>query len=172
MTEAWYKHRWPWILIAIPACSVILGIVLIVLAIKNPAIVVVDNYYAEGRGINQSLALDHVAEQRNIQASLQISNERIQLLVNADNRALNEDGLMLHVYHVTDNSRDRTFVLAPAFHPAFSGQGIYEPASAEDLRALREIMAADTSWYFELRGADNDWRLRQRVTTPQQEFVF
>lgn len=172
MTQVWYKHRWPWILMAIPACSVVLGIVLITLAIRNPAILVVDNYYAEGRGINQSLELDDIAAQRNIQASVQISAERVQLQLSANNSPLNEDGLSLYVYHVTDNTRDRTFVLAPAFHPAFSGQGVYEPATAEDTRELREIMSSNTSWYFELRGADNDWRLRQRVTTPQQEFMF
>lgn len=172
MTQAWYKHRWPWILIAIPACSVVLGIVLIVLAVRNPAILVVDNYYAEGRGINRSLALDEAAAERQIQAVLQVSAERVQVLLSAQNHALSEDGLMLYVYHVTDNSRDRQIVLAPAFHPAFSGQGVYEPASPDDSRALRDILASQTGWYFELRGADNNWRLRQRVNTPQQEFVF
>jgi hypothetical protein len=34
------------------------------------------------------------------------------------------------------------------------------------------MLADDSSWYFELRGSDNNWRLRQRVITPTEGFVF
>lgn len=172
MTQPWYKHRWPWLLMIIPASSVALGVVMIVLAVRNPAILVEDNYYQEGRGINRSLALDEAAATRHIQATVQLAPERVQLSLTQDNRPLLEDGLMLYVFHATDNSRDHEFVLVPAFHPAFSGQGIYEPATADGIKLLRDILAADSSWYFELRGSDNNWRLRQRVITPTEGFVF
>jgi uncharacterized protein len=172
MTQPWYKHRWPWLLMIVPASSVALGIVMIVLAIRNPAILVEDNYYQEGRGINRSLALDEAAASRHIQASLQQVSDRVQLQLSADNQPLLEDGLMLFVFHATDNHRDREFVLAPAFHPAFSGQGVYEPTTAAETQLLHDILADDSSWYFELRGSDNNWRLRQRVITPTEGFVF
>ena len=172
MTRPWYKHRWPWLLMAIPACSVVLGVVMIVLAIRNPAILVEDNYYQEGRGINRSLALDEAAANRQIQAILQLESGRVQLQLSAGNQPLLEDGLMLFVFHAADNKRDHEFVLVPAFHPAFSGQGLYEPANPGEIQLLRNILAEDSSWYFELRGSDNNWRLRQRVITPTEGFVF
>src|SRR5690554_3140857 len=113
MTQRWYQHRWLWFLIAIPACSVVLGIVMIVLAVRNPATLVVDNYYAEGRSINRSIALDEAAARRNIQATLQVNSDRVLLQLNADSQPMLEDALMLYVYHATDAERDHEFLLAP-----------------------------------------------------------
>jgi len=172
MTQRWYQHRWLWFLIAIPACSVVLGIVMIVLAVRNPATLVVDNYYAEGRSINRSIALDEAAARRNIQATLQVNSDRVLLQLNADSQPMLEDALMLYVYHATDAERDHEFLLAPGYHPALSGQAVYEPVSEEDQLALLSVLDSDSSWYFEIRGADNTWRLRQRVITPAREFTF
>jgi uncharacterized protein len=172
-TKPWYKHRWPWILIAIPAVSVVLGIILIVTAINNPAILVVDNYYAEGRGINRSMALDDAAVSRGLSAQLTVQDTLINLQLGGDNAPYrSEEALSLFVYHVTDNTLDQTFIFAPDSDPVLADQGFYEPVSAEDVTALQTLLAQNTSWYLEIRGVDNNWRLRQRITTPLQEVRF
>lgn len=171
--KPWYHHRWPWILISIPAVSVVLGIILITTALNNPAILVVDNYYAEGRGINRSMALDDAAAELGLSANLSVRSSMIGLQLLGENAPHNnEEALSLFVYHVTDNTLDQVFVFAPAADEDMSAQGYFEPASDQDITALQSIMARDTSWYLEIRGAGNNWRLRQRISTPLQEVSF
>ena len=38
----WYKSPWPWVAIAIPGAAVVMGITTLVLALKNPDPLVVD----------------------------------------------------------------------------------------------------------------------------------
>lgn len=165
-TLPWYRYRWPWILISIPAASMVLGVILITTAINNPAILVVDNYYAEGRGINQSMALDDAAEDLQLSANLSVENGAMTLQLNragtADTR---EDALRLFVYHVTDNLRDHEFLLLPALDQ----DGLFELVDADEKTLMADILASDTSWYLEVRGTNNDWRLRERITTPLAE---
>lgn len=163
----WYQHRWPWILISIPAASVVLGVILITTALKNPAILVVDNYYAEGRGINRSLALDEAAARLGLSATLRSENGQPRLQLRAPDAAQQQDALRLYVYHVTDDQLDNEFVFVPIPDTLW-----YEPISQQDALALQQIMNTDTSWYLEMRGADNDWRLRERISTPLQEVNF
>lgn len=39
-TQPWYRQFWPWMLIALPAAAVIACVVTIVIAVKNPDIIV------------------------------------------------------------------------------------------------------------------------------------
>jgi len=168
-TRPWYRYRWPWILISMPAVSVVLGVILITTALNNPAILVVDDYYAEGRGINQSMALDDAAEQMQLSVNMAVADDLMTLQLNragaADTR---EDALRLFVYHVTDNTRDAEFLLLPAVNSA----GLFELAEPAAIPAMLQILGSETSWYLEVRGADNNWRLRQRITTPLTEARF
>lgn len=161
-TKPWYQHRWPWILIAMPAASVVLGVILITTALRNPAILVVDNYYAEGRGINQSLAMDYAAQELGLEAQLVLTGDRMTLqLTSTEAAGISEDALRLYVYHATHEERDQEFVLLPALQ-----QNLYEIADPSAGASLNTLLASQGSWYLELRGADNEWRLRKRVQTP------
>jgi hypothetical protein len=40
--KPWYREPWPWVAIAIPGAAVIMGITTLVLALKNPDPLVVD----------------------------------------------------------------------------------------------------------------------------------
>lgn len=165
----WYRYRWPWILISMPAVSVGLGVLLITTAINNPPILVVDNYYAEGRGINQSMALDDAAKRLQLTVNLIVENNRMTLRLNRGGVADSaEDALRLYVYHVTDDNRDNEFLLLPAV----AATGVFELAEPAQQAAIMQILGSETSWYLEVRGADNDWRLRQRITTPLTEASF
>ena len=167
----WYRHRWPWILISVPAASVVLGIILITTALNNPAILVVDNYYSEGRAINQSLELDHRAQTLGLKADITLANANGAGTGNEIPQAhisnADEAALRLFVYHATDEERDRVFLLLPD-----AGLTSFSPESETAARELQSIMTSQNTWYFELRGETDDWRLRQRVSTPATEVSF
>lgn len=157
--QPWYRHRWPWILISVPVVSVISGVALLTIAFNNPAILVVDNYYTEGRAINQSLAMDEAADERGISANLLLSDNGLHVSLNGANDA----ALRLFVYHATDPQRDQQFILLPDDSNGFG------PETADDQSRLTNILRSNNVWYFELRGETDLWRLRQRVASPVSE---
>ena len=68
MTDAsivtpWYRQRWPWLLMIMPATAMFGGIFTWWLAANANNSMVVDDYYREGRAINQQLARDDRATQ-------------------------------------------------------------------------------------------------------------
>ena len=154
LQAAWYRHRWPWVLIAVPFASVLFGMVMIGTANLYTDDVVVDTYYKDGQAINQLLELDHTAQALGLQASLHHDSRSGDTTIGL--RGTQEQWLQLSVYHVTDSAQDFSVQLQP------NGEGSY---SSRDSR-LAALFSSRGIWYLELRGVDNDWRLRQRIETP------
>src|SRR3954471_23928353 len=57
----WYRHRWPWLLMLGPGLVVVAGIHTTWLAFSRQDALVVDDYYKQGKVINQDLRRDRVA---------------------------------------------------------------------------------------------------------------
>lgn len=157
-TLPWYHYRWPWVLMLVPFAAVLFGIFMFVTALYYPDDVVVDTYYRDGQAINQLRALDDAAHALGVTATLQFDAQGARLLLNGTE----EPQLHLFLYHVTDSNADRSFL----FQAAGAGQYVASDATLATLLSGRGV------WYLELRGADNDWRLRQRIVSPVQEVVF
>ena len=68
----WYKHIWPWIIIAILTCSVTLTLSMVTIAVKNPDNLVNDNYYEAGKGINRSLDRELLGQALQLKAKLRL----------------------------------------------------------------------------------------------------
>lgn len=66
----WYRQLWPWMLISIPALSVLGGVVMLWLAFNGGDSLVVDDYYKQGKAINQQLARDEKAAQLELVATI------------------------------------------------------------------------------------------------------
>ncbi len=162
----WYQHRWPWVLMSIPFAAVLFGIFMVVTALRYPDDVVADTYYRDGQGINQLRALDEMAHTLGLSASLigTAANGHSQLLL----RGGEETVLQLFLYHVTDSSADRRFLFSPKATNETVDEGVYE---SED-GTLPALLAERGVWYLELRGEQDNWRLRKRVETPVTRLEF
>jgi hypothetical protein len=154
----WYHYRWPWVLMLVPFAAVLFGIFMFVTALYYPDDVVVDTYYRDGQAINQLRALDEAARSLGIEATLVVDSSQTRLLLSGTE----EPELHLFLYHVTDSNADRSFLYQPAEAGVF--------ANTEE--SLAPLLGERGVWYLELRGADNDWRLRKRIETPVTTVSF
>ncbi|MEZ5658538.1 MAG: FixH family protein [Burkholderiaceae bacterium] len=66
----WSREPWPWILMALPASAVVAGMITLWLAIRSNDSLVVDDYYKEGKAINQRIARDARASELGLAASV------------------------------------------------------------------------------------------------------
>lgn len=78
----WYKHLWPWIIIAILACSVTLTLSMVTIAVNNPDNLVNDNYYEAGKGINRSLDRELLAQTLQLRAKVHLDELTGEVEVN------------------------------------------------------------------------------------------
>lgn len=147
----WYRQFWPWFLIALPATSVVGSIVTLVIAVRNADSLVRPDYYNAGLRINDELALERLAAERGIRASLRLDGggePAVVVRVEGDGAA-EADALTLELVHPTHPERNRTFEL--------------RPAAAGEFRAALGAPLAGRLWYARLTPSSGAWRLRARI---------
>jgi hypothetical protein len=154
--KPWYRHTWPWLLIAIPCSSVVGGIFMIYLAMTGSNHLVKDSYYKDGMAINRQLDRDRRATRLGIEARADFDVLAGDILVVLS--GVDEYALEVELFHPTDQTRDLESTL-------FRKKGeneIFQGSFGAPLKGR---------WYFELRDMDNDWRLRGQVTLPAASAV-
>lgn len=146
-TSPWYKHLWPWIIIAILTCSVTLSLTMVTIAVKNPDNLVNDNYYEAGKGINRSLERELLAQTLQLHANVQLDDVtgEVNLRLNGNSRP---QTLELSLISPTQPEKDRKIVLTRND----SEPGRYVGHLTDKIEGRR---------FVELLGVENDktWRL-------------
>ena len=66
----WYRHRWPWFIMLGPVAVMLATLVTVLLAVRQPDAMVVDDYYRQGKAINQDLRRDRMASALRLHAAL------------------------------------------------------------------------------------------------------
>ncbi len=148
----WTREPLVWMLIAIPASAVIMGVVMLTLAVQSYSGLVVDDYYRHGKQINRVIARDRLAWELGLEAELALAADgtvRIAFVSGAD--LLPKGDIELAFVHATRPGLDRRLRLERV------GYGNY--------RADVEL-AGSGRWNLALQTAD--WRLTGSLRRPQQ----
>lgn len=155
-TEAqkpWYKHFWPWFIMAIPGSSVIAGIAMIIVANDGADTLVKENYYKEGLAINQHIEKLNHAKELAISAVATINKDKLELKINA-NSAINEQ-LFIEFRHATQADKDFKIALQR------SASGDYF-AFIDEQQGLQQR----NKWYLTLKPFSERWELESNWHYP------
>ena len=131
-TRPWYRQRWPWFLIALPATAVVGGIITAVLAVRTFDGTVSADYYKQGLAINEEVERAQLARVLGLEARIVMSGvgegDRVRIEVHST-RALPAD----------------TKVLLQLIHPGRPGRGPDRNAASGStsipIRAVRHTPA-------------------------------
>ncbi|MCK4952080.1 MAG: FixH family protein [Gammaproteobacteria bacterium] len=152
----WYRMPMVWMLILIPASSVVMGIVMIWLAITNDDGLVVDDYYRKGKTINKVLKRDVAAVNYGLEADIQFDYElhQVTMKLTAGTGFDRPDRIIIHFFNATRTGLDKTGVFT------HSGNSLYT-ASFPELNHGR--------WYIQVEA--NNWRLLGSLSVPDNSKI-
>lgn len=139
----WYRDKWPWLLMAAPALSVVGGVAMLFVAIASNDGLVADDYYKRGLAINQTLTRDRTAAAGGYRAHLIFTPalDRVRVTVSG---ARQDAALTLRLVHPTRAGQDHVVNLTAR------APGIYEG----ELTGLQR-----GRWGVSLEDAAGTWRL-------------
>ena len=150
-TLPWYRQPEPWLLLLAPAVAVIAGSFTWWLAASANNSLVVDDYYKQGKAINQTLARDERAIQLGIGARIDFdkTSERVLVQLRAQHGGtLQARELSLRFVHATRAELDQHLIVVRA------PNGLWQ-AQSQGLPAGR--------WSVHLEDLQAGWRLIQSV---------
>lgn len=154
----WYRHRWPWYLMAGPALVVVASLVTLRLAIVSNDGLVTEDYYKKGLAINQTLALDDRARKLGLEAGLLLKLDSISIRIGSKAAGFSlPNQLRVTITHPTRAGLDQSQVL-PLQGGRYSGK-FKLPAAGH--------------WLVQLEDDAGTWRMLGNIVLPATgETVF
>ncbi|MDH5425585.1 MAG: FixH family protein [Gammaproteobacteria bacterium] len=149
----WYKQWMVWMVITPPVTAVIAGIITINLAISSDDGLVVDDYYKQGLGINQTLQRDQLARDMNLDAELSIESNTIKVQFVSN---MNDPALSLSFIHPTQSQRDIIVLLVR------SAEGLYQSDIPDVPKGNRNLL---------LEPSDKSWRISGRINLSEEKLA-
>jgi len=155
--KPWYAHCWPWFLMIGPVAVILAGIYTSWLAFSQPDALVVDDYYKQGKAINQDLRRDRVAASMGLSLNLRYDPAASRL----SGRLLGHwqpmvGTVQVRLIHSTRPERDINLEAQLEQDGSFSV-------------ALPLLERA--RWQVQIEGGRHDWRLAGAWMWPQQQSV-
>lgn len=142
----WYRHRWPWMLMAGPAAVIVAGGITLWLAVRSNDGLVADDYYKQGMTINRTLARAKQAQAMGLEAWLAVRDGRAELRLVSRTGATLPPRVRLTLFHPTRSGLDQALLL--------TGQdGVYGALVAELPAGRWQFVAEDEGGTWRLTGA-------------------
>lgn len=141
-SKPWYRHFWPWFLMALPAAVVVAGLSMVYIAYEHADDLVVDEYYKDGLAINQQLAKKERAAKLGLSAELHFKDDAVTVALTGPAQ---DSGLHLVLSHPVEADRDFAVPLVRTAPGAYQG-------------TLGQAVAPHWHWTLQDLHSD-DWRL-------------
>ncbi len=149
----WYRQPWFWFLTIFPLAAIIWCTVMIIVASNMKDTMVTDDYSKQGRGINLEIARDQQAYDMGMVAELAFEERTVTLALNTHDGPADFPYVVLSLFHPTLADKDRTIQFNSL------GNGRYTGNLLQDIEGR---------WYYDLRGPDNQWRLKGEAWLPAE----
>ena len=150
----WYRQPWFWFLTIFPLSAIIFSMCMLVVASNMDDTMVSDDYSKEGRGINLEIARDQKATEMKLHGDLALEGRTMMLNLSTDQGPADFPYLVLNLFHPTLAQNDRTIQFRN------NGNGHYTGTLLDDIEGR---------WYYDLRGPENQWRLKGEAWLPGKD---
>jgi hypothetical protein len=139
-----------------PALVIVAGLITFFLAVYDRDGVVHDDYYKQGKVINQMIERDQKAKSLNISAQGSIDGDIVRLHVSALSSLPPE--LILRLVYPTQDKYDHTITLK-----ALGNDGVYIGDWPKQLRPAKH-------WTLQLEDPQGEWRVFRTTELPRPSF--
>lgn len=151
----WYKEPVCWLAFAPAIAGVLVGLTLLTVGILNYDGVVHEDYYKEGRGINQSFERDQVSRDLGLIASLRFTRDQLQMDLSGQLDTY-PDQLVVLMENPTRSALDFSVPVQHLQGGRYLGNLPRDP---------------EHNWDIKLYGPEREWRLYGRSSFPTQSAV-
>lgn len=149
IVKPWYREFWFWFVFSPLIYIIIMCSITVTIALKGADDVIIDNYYKEGRMINQALEQDKRAQELGLSGDLSFDRTSGEVLLTIANppadATLMPEQLLLMMGHPVKAAKDQLITLTAIAPGHYRGELLSEP---------------DYSWYLTLYPI-NDLELRK-----------
>jgi len=155
--KPWYKHPLLWMMLAIPFIAMVRGVWMIWISIETADGLVTDDYYKQGKAINEVLVRDKKAAALGLSATIDLNRNSNAVTLAFDKGLLESypQTLTLHIQHVTRERNDVNVLMYHGMDNRYIGHLTHR--------------LSEGVWYF---GIDqSDWKLNARVHVLQQNTI-
>lgn len=139
----WYREPMVWLVIAIPALTVVGGLTTVVIAHRRSDAIVADEYRKEGLAINRDPTRDRAARRLGVSATVALEAGTLRVRLEPG-MAPPPSQLVVLLSHATRAEQDRLVTLKAAADGAYAA-------------ALAPLPPGH--WYLEVSPTDRAWRL-------------
>lgn len=158
-TIPWYKQFWPWLVIALPLSTMIAGITTVYIAAIKQDSLVQDDWYKEGKAINQQLDKTLTAKSLGLKFGLNVDPHTGEVFAK------------LISYNHTEMSGEKPLsqLILKLVHPTLAeyDQIITLNASAQDGHYLGDLNhQVEGKYHLYLSDPQQQWRLKSTVEFP------
>jgi len=171
-TRSWYRQRWPWFLIALPATAVIGSVITAVLAVRTFDGTVSADYYKQGLAINEEVERAQLARVLGLEARIVISGvgegDRVRIEVHSARALPADTKVLLQLIHPGRSAEDRTAMLERIDVDPDPGRAVYAGIFRVAPDATRP--SGPTTWQVVVESAH--WRVDDSFTGQGGEFAI